>query len=57
MPSQHDRISGVTVDEEEARIVVRLQPNASRNEVLRFEDGVLHVRIAAPAKGVRLIRS
>jgi len=40
------------VDEEQARIVVRVQPNASQNEVLRFKDGVLHVRIAAsPTKG------
>lgn len=40
------------VEEEQARIVVRVQPNASQNEVLRFKDGVLHVRIAAsPTKG------
>lgn len=34
--------------EEQARIVVRVQPNASRNEVLRFKEGALHLRIAAP---------
>lgn len=30
------------------RIVVRVQPNASQNEVLRITEGVLHIRIAAP---------
>ncbi len=25
-----------------------MQPNARRNEVLGFEDGILHVKIAAP---------
>ena len=30
------------------RIVVRVQPNASRSEVLRITEGVLHVKIAAP---------
>lgn len=34
--------------EEQARIVVRVQPNASQNEVLRFEDGVWHIRVTAP---------
>lgn len=36
------------VEDEQARIVVRVRPNASQNEVLGFKDGVLHVRIAAP---------
>ncbi len=36
------------VDKEQARIVVRVQPNASQNGLLGFKDGVLHVRIAAP---------
>ncbi len=31
-----------------ARVVVRVQPNAGRTEVLRYQDGTLHVRIAAP---------
>ena len=31
-----------------ARIVVRVQPGARRNEVLRFHDEVWHVRVAAP---------
>ncbi len=40
------------VEEEQARIVVRVQPKASQNKVLRFKDRVLHVRIAAlPIKG------
>jgi len=34
--------------EEQARIAVRVQPNASQNEVLRFEDGVWHIRVTAP---------
>jgi uncharacterized protein (TIGR00251 family) len=34
--------------EESARIIVRVQPNARRNEVVRFDDGALHVKIAAP---------
>lgn len=28
--------------------MVQVQPNASQNKVTRFEDGVLHLRIAAP---------
>ena len=34
--------------EEQTTIVVQVQPNASQNKVTRFEDGVLHLRIAAP---------
>ena len=34
--------------EEPATIVVQVQPNAPRNKLARFEDGVLHLRIAAP---------
>ena len=34
--------------EKSARITVRVQPNAKRNEVARFEAGVLHIKIAAP---------
>ena len=34
--------------EEQATIVVQVQPNASQNRVGRFEDGILHLRIAAP---------
>ena len=34
--------------EEAARIVVRVQANASQNKVLGFRDDVLHLRIAAP---------
>ena len=31
-----------------ARVVVRVQPNASKNELLRYLGGVLNVKIAAP---------
>lgn len=35
-----------------ARLAVRVQPNAGRSQFVRFEDGVLHLKIAAPpAKG------
>jgi uncharacterized protein (TIGR00251 family) len=34
--------------EQSARITVRAQPNAKRTEMVRFEDGVLYLRIAAP---------
>ena len=34
-------------DKGEARIVVRVQPNAARSEVLGFKDGCLRVKIAA----------
>jgi len=32
----------------QTKITVQVQPNAKRNEVLGFEDGVLKVKIAAP---------
>lgn len=32
----------------EARIEVRLQPRASRDELLGMRDGVLHARVSAP---------
>ncbi len=34
--------------EKSARITVRVQPNAKRNEIVRLEDNVLYLRIAAP---------
>ncbi len=34
--------------EASVRLFVRVQPNAARSQVVRFEDGVLHLRIAAP---------
>lgn len=35
-----------------AKITVRVQPNAKRNEVVRFEDSVLYIKIAVlPVKG------
>ena len=33
---------------EEARIEVRLQPRASREELIGVRDGVLHARVTAP---------
>lgn len=33
---------------EQVKITVQVQPNSSRNEVLGFRDGVLHIKIAAP---------
>ena len=36
----------------QTNIVVQVQPNTKRNEVLGFEDGVLHIRIAeSPVRG------
>lgn len=36
------------IEKEPIRIVVRVQPNASRNEMLGFRDDVLRMKIAAP---------
>ena len=33
----------------ETRISIHVQPNASRNTIVGFKDGILYVRIAAPA--------
>lgn len=35
-------------EKEPVRIVVRVQPNAGRNEVLGFQDNILRMKIAAP---------
>lgn len=34
--------------QEQIRITVHVQPNASQNKVVGFRDGVLHVKIAVP---------
>ena len=34
--------------EHSARITVRVQPNAKRTEIVRFEEGVLYLKIAVP---------
>ncbi len=34
--------------EEEAKLVVQVQPNASRNQLTGFKDGVLSLKITAP---------
>ena len=36
------------VKKEQATIVVQVQTNASQNKIAHFEEGVLHLRIAAP---------
>lgn len=36
------------MSERQESITIQVQPNARRNEVLGFEDGILHVKIAAP---------
>lgn len=36
------------VEKEKVKIAVRVQPNSSRNEVVGFRDGVLHIRVTAP---------
>jgi uncharacterized protein (TIGR00251 family) len=36
------------MSQQPATITLHVQPNAKRNEVLKLEDGVLHVKIAAP---------
>ena len=37
------------VTEKPVRIAVQGHPGAKRNEVVRFEEGVWHIKIAAPA--------
>ena len=32
----------------ETRLVVQIQPNAKRNEVISFTENILHLKIAAP---------
>ena len=36
------------MSQQRATITLRVQPNAKSNQVLKFEDGVLHIRVAAP---------
>jgi uncharacterized protein (TIGR00251 family) len=38
----------VSFSERQARISLRVYPNAARNEVAGFADGVLRVKVAAP---------
>jgi uncharacterized protein (TIGR00251 family) len=38
----------VALSQEQARIIVQVQPNARQNEVVAFENGVLHIKVAAP---------
>ncbi len=43
-----EKKGNIMVQEEQATIMVQVQPNASQNKVARFEDGVWHLRVAAP---------
>ena len=46
------KISNDMVESEEARFIVRVQPNARQNQIVGFKEGVLRIRIAAsPAEG------
>ena len=36
------------MSQQRATITIHVQPNARRNEVLKLENAVLHVRVAAP---------
>ena len=36
------------MENERARFIVRVRPNAKQNQFLGFKEGVLHFRIAAP---------
>ena len=38
----------MTKQEKTAKILVQVHPGAKRNEVLRFENGIWHLKIAAP---------
>jgi len=37
------------VTEKPVRIAVQVHPGAKRNKVVRFQEGVWHIKIAAPA--------
>jgi uncharacterized protein (TIGR00251 family) len=36
------------VKEKSVRIAVQVHPGAKRNEIVRFEEGIWHLKIAAP---------
>jgi len=38
----------VSISESEVKISLRVYPNASRNEIVGFTDGVLRVKVSAP---------
>jgi uncharacterized protein (TIGR00251 family) len=38
----------VNKNRDDARLAVKVTPNAGRNEIVGFKDGVLQVKIAAP---------
>ena len=42
------KINPIMAESEQAKIVVRVQPNAKQNQLVGFKEGVLHIRITAP---------
>ncbi|OGN88076.1 MAG: hypothetical protein A2Z74_04370 [Chloroflexi bacterium RBG_13_46_9] len=38
----------MTKQEKSTKILVQVHPSAKRNEILRFENGIWHLKIAAP---------
>lgn len=38
----------MTKQEKSIKILVQVHPGAKRNEILRFENGIWHLKIAAP---------
>ncbi|MFC2020421.1 DUF167 domain-containing protein [Chloroflexota bacterium] len=49
---EHDRMGNIMVEYEQAKIVIRVQPNTRRNQVMGLKDGIWQLRIAAhPIKG------
>jgi uncharacterized protein len=38
----------MTKSEKSAKILIQAHPGAKRNSIIRFEDGVWHLKIAAP---------
>ena len=45
-------MDSIMAEEVETRITVRVQPDAGKNQLMGFKDGVLQVKIAAhPVKG------
>jgi hypothetical protein len=41
-------VFGIPISENEARLCVRVYPNANRNEIVSFTNGVLRVKVSAP---------
>jgi len=41
-------IDTLNADRHSARLAIKVTPNAGRNEIVGFKDGVLHIKVAAP---------